>query len=217
MFMEMETGITIALVIAAVITIGVVVWFVVRGKRSKHLKQHFGPEYDRTVRHSGSREKAEAELREREKRVRKFDIVDLSPSDRRRYQDSWAIVQGRFVDDPKTAVEEANRLIQEVMQRRGYPVIDFDQSAADLSVDYPVVVENYRAAYQIAVRNERGMADTEELRQALVYYRALFRELLRNSQREQNRTIIEADEGADYEPQPKKQNPIKTKRGDLRI
>ena len=214
--MEMETGITIALLIAAVITIGVVVWFVVRGKRSKHLKQHFGPEYDRTVRHSGSREKAEAELREREKRVRKFDIVDLSPSDRRRYQDSWAIVQGRFVDDPKTAVEEANRLIQEVMQRRGYPVIDFDQSAADLSVDYPVVVENYRAAYQIAVRNDRGVADTEELRQALVYYRALFRELLGGSEaRQQAQAMAESD--MDHELQRNKQKLNKAGRGGLRL
>jgi hypothetical protein len=215
--MEIEIGITIAFV-AAVVIIGVLVSFVVSRKRSKRLKERFGPEYDRTVRHSGSREKAEAKLREREERVRQFDIVDLSPSDRRRYQDSWAIIQGRFVDDPKTAVEEANGLIQEVMQRRGYPVIDSEQSAADLSVDYPAVVENYRAAYQIAVRNERGVADTEELRQALVYYRALFRELLGGSEgREQNRTIIEADEGADYEPQPQKQNLNKAKRGGLRI
>ena len=214
--MEMETGITIALVIAAAIIIGFAVWFVVRRKRSKHLKQHFGPEYDRTVRHSGSREKAEVELREREKRVREFDIVDLSASDRRRYQDSWAIVQGRFVDDPKTAVEEANRLIQEVMQRRGYPVIDFDQSAADLSVDYPVVVENYRAAYQIAVRNERGMADTEELRQALVYYRALFRELLGGSEaREQAQEMAESD--MDHELQRNKQKLNKAGKGGLRL
>ena len=214
--MEMETGITIALVIAAVIAIAIVVWFVVRKKRSQHLKQHFGPEYDRTVRHSGSREKAEVELREREKRVRKFDIVDLSTSDRRRYQDSWAIVQGRFVDDPKTAVEEANRLIQEVMQRRGYPVIDFDQSAADLSVDYPVVVENYRAAYQIAVRNERGMADTEELRQALVYYRALFRELLGGSEAvQQARAMAESD--MDHELQRNKHKLNKAGRGGLRL
>src|SRR5215475_14133314 len=191
--MEIATVIIIVFV-AAVIIIGVLVSFIVNRKRSKRLKERFGPEDDRTVRRSGSREKAEAELREREKRVRKFDIVDLSTSDQRRYQDSWAIVQGRFVDDPKTAVEEANRLIQEVMQRRGYPVIDFDQSAADLSVDYPVVVENYRAAYQIAVRNERGMADTEELRQALVYYRALFRELLGGSEaREQAQEMAESD------------------------
>jgi len=215
--MEIEIGITIAFV-AAVVIIGVLVSFVVSRKRSKRLKERFGPEYDHTVRHSGSREKAEAELREREERVRQFDIVALLPNDRRRYQESWAIIQGRFVDDPKTAVEEANGLIREVMQRRGYPVIDFEQSAADLSVDYPAVVENYRAAYQISVRNERGVADTEELRQALVYYRALFRELLGGSEgREQNRTIIEADEGADYEPQPQKQNLNKTKRGGLRI
>ena len=215
--MEIEIGITIAFV-AAVVIIGVLVSFVVSRKRSKRLKERFGPEYDHTVRHSGSREKAEAELREREERVRQFDIVALLPNDRRRYQESWAIIQGRFVDDPKTAVEEANGLIREVMQRRGYPVIDFEQSAADLSVDYPAVVENYRAAYQISVRNERGVADTEELRQALVYYRAFFRELLGGSEgREQNRTIIEADEGADYEPQPQKQNLNKTKRGGLRI
>jgi hypothetical protein len=215
--MEIEIGITIAFV-AAVVIIGVLVSFVVSRKRSKRLKERFGPEYDRTVRHSGSREKAEAKLREREERVRQFDIVPLLPNDRRRYQDSWAIIQGRFVDDPKTAVEEANGLIQEVMQRRGYSVIDSEQSAADLSVDYPAVVENYRAAYQIAVRNERGVADTEELRQALVYYRALFRELLGGSEgREQNRTILEADEGADYEPQPQKQNLNKAKRGGLRI
>ena len=216
--MEIETSITIAVIIAAVVIVGVLVSFVVSRKRSKLLKERFGPEYDRTVRHSGSREKAEAELREREKRVRQFNIVPLLLNDRRRYQDSWATIQGRFVDDPKTAVEEANRLIQEVMQRRGYPVIDFEQAAADLSVDYPVVVENYRAAYQIAKRNERSMADTEELRQALVYYRALFRELLGGSEgREPTGTIIEADEAADYEPQPKQQNLNKARRGGLRI
>jgi len=213
--MEIATGITIVFV-AAVVIIGVLVSFVVRRKRSKRLKERFGPVYDRTVRRSGSREKAEAELREREKRVRKFDIVDLSTSDQRRYQDSWAIVQGRFVDDPKTAVEEANRLIQEVMQRRGYPVIDFDQSAADLSVDYPVVVENYRAAYQIAVRNERGMADTEELRQALVYYRALFRELLGGSEaRQQGQAMAESD--MDHEFQRNKHKVNKAGRGGLRL
>src|SRR5215510_5043220 len=213
--MEIATGITIVFV-AAVVIIGVLVSFVVRRKRSKRLKERFGPEYDRTVRHSGSREKAEVELREREKRVRKFDIVDLSLSERRQYQHSWAIVQGRFVDDPKTAVEEANRLIQEVMQRRGYPVIDFDQSAADLSVDYPVVVENYRAAYQIAVRNERGMADTEELRQALVYYRALFRELLGGSEaRQQGQAMAESD--MDHEFQRNKHKVNKAGRGGLRL
>src|SRR5262245_54281086 len=215
--MEIATGITIVFV-AAVVIIGVLVSFIVNRKRSKRLKERFGPEYDRTVRHSRSREKAEADLREREKRVRQFDIVPLLPNDRQRFQDSWATIQGRFVDNPKTSVEEANIVIQEVMQRRGYPVIDFEQAAADLSVDYPVVVENYRAAHQIAKRNERGMADTEELRQALVYYRALFRELLGGSEgREQTRTIIEAEEGVDYEPQPKKQNLNKARRGGLRI
>jgi len=215
--MEIATVIIIVFV-AAVVIIGVLVSFIVNRKRSKRLKERFGPEYDRTVRHSRSREKAEADLREREKRVRQFDIVPLLPNDRQRFQDSWATIQGRFVDNPKTSVEEANIVIQEVMQRRGYPVIDFEQAAADLSVDYPVVVENYRAAHQIAKRNERGMADTEELRQALVYYRALFRELLGGSEgREQTRTIIEAEEGVDYEPQPKKQNLNKARRGGLRI
>jgi hypothetical protein len=130
-----------------------------------------------------SRDLAEAELREREKRVRHFNIVALSPDECRHYQKSWTSVQSRFVDEPKSAVDEANQLIKEVMERRGYPVTDFEQSAADLSVDYPVVVENYRAAVDIAERNERGEADTEVLRQALVYYRTLFRELLDGGER----------------------------------
>jgi hypothetical protein len=178
----MDAQIVIIIVLAAIIVAGGT-WFFLAKLRSRRLRDRFGPEYGRAVEKLRSRDLAEAELREREKRVERFVIAPLPPDECARYRKSWNSVQGRFVDEPKNAVDEANQLIQEVMERRGYPVTDFEQSAADLSVHYPVLVENYRAAIDIAERNERGEADTEELRQALVHYRTLFRELLDGGER----------------------------------
>jgi hypothetical protein len=146
--------------------------------RSRRLKAKFGPEYDQTVERAHNREVAETELQERERRVKRFHIVPLSMQDSSRYREEWTAVQGRFVDDPKSAVEEAHQLVHKVMTKRGYPVTSFDQAAADLSVEYPRVVAHYRAASRIAENNRKGSAETEELRKALVYYRFLFEELL---------------------------------------
>src|SRR5713226_467963 len=170
----------IAVAIIAVILVAIGVWYFIRQKRSKKLRERFGPEYHQTVRTLKNRYVAESELQAREKRVSQFHIVPLPPAECTKYQHSWMAIQSEFVDQPETAVADANRLVREVMERRGYPMVGFEQSAADLSVDHPAVVENYRAAHRIAERSQRGAADTEELRQALVYYRALFQDLLGN-------------------------------------
>ncbi len=158
--------------------IALAAWLVYRNNQSHHLQDRFGPEYKRALDDHGSRTKAEAELLEREKRVSKFNIVPLSRSDADRFGQRWKTLQGRFVDDPRGAVMEADLLVREVMQTRGYPMGDFDSLAADLSVDHPVVVDNYRAAQDIVRRDQRGESDTEALRNAVVHYRALFHELL---------------------------------------
>jgi FtsZ-interacting cell division protein ZipA len=174
----MDNTLLIVLLAIAVIVIAVGAWFYYQRTTSKRLKERFGPEYDRTVERLDNRDVAEKELRDREARVTRFKIVPLSREDSQRYRDKWTGVQAQFVDEPKVAVSEANFLIQEVMRKRGYPVSDFEQSAADLSVEHPVVVENYRTANAVAERNKRGAADTEELRRAFVSYRALFEDLL---------------------------------------
>lgn len=163
-------------------------------RRSRQLKSHFGPEYDRTVAMTGDRELAEAELHQREQRVRSFDITPLHESERVAFGDRWRLVQSRFVDEPEQAVAEADGLIKEVMHTRGYPVEHFEQQAADLSVDYPRVVEHYRAAHDIAMRSARGEASTEDLRQAMVHYRALFADLVGASDDDRLRTTQEIRE-----------------------
>lgn len=178
------TGILLLLVI-----IGVAV--LMRRVRSRHLAHRFGPEYERALRETGSRAKAEAELARREKRVHKLDIVALQPQDAARYRQEWQALQGRFVDNPRTAVAEADLLVRDVMARRGYPMGDFESRAADISVDHPLVVEHYRAAHAIALRERQGEADTEALRQALVHYRALFAELLEVAQEAPRRRTAE--------------------------
>jgi hypothetical protein len=175
---SMDNTLLIILIAVAIIAIAAGVWFYYQRNSSKRLKKRFGPEYDRTVERLNNRDVAEKELRSREARVTRFKIVPLSREDSQRYHDKWTGVQAQFVDEPKVAVSEANFLIQEVMTKRGYPVTDFEQSAADLSVEHPVVVENYRVACEIAERNKRGAADTEELRRAFVSYRALFEDLV---------------------------------------
>jgi FtsZ-interacting cell division protein ZipA len=167
-----------AIMIIALIVVGA--WFCYKQYRSRRLKARFGSEYDHAVRNLHDRDLAEAELKSREQRVERFHIVPLSAADSSVYEERWIAVQGHFVDDPKAAVQEAHQLIFEVMKKRGYPISDFEQAAADLSVQYPDLVSDYRAASRIAENNRRGAAETEELRQALVYYRALFKELLQS-------------------------------------
>lgn len=166
-------------VLIAVILIGAIVWITLNRVRSQRLRQRFGPEYERTVSTTeGNVRKAEAELEARAKRVAKLQIRPLTSTDAERFDAAWRGVQARFVDDPRGAVTEADRLVGEVMAARGYPVGDFEQRVADVSVDHADVVMNYRAAREIALQHAEGKATTEDLRQAMVHYRALFRDLL---------------------------------------
>jgi len=162
----------------AVALIALAVWFLHRKKQSKRLQGRFGPEYGRTVVDLGSKRKAELELLAREQRVEVLDIAPLVPAEAARFTEAWNALQGRFVDNPQGVVVQADQLVRELMLKRGYPMGDFEHRAADISVDHPAVVHNYRAAQAIAVRGERGQASTEELRKAVVHYRALFDELL---------------------------------------
>jgi len=172
-----QTGwIIVAVVVIAALIVAALIWS--RRRRSDRLRDKFGREYDRAVEEKGGRAKAEAELAEREKRVEKLNIRPLSTSERREFIDRWTEVQARFVDDPPRAVAFADALLGQVMKARGYPVTDFDQRAGDISVDHPVVVDHYRKAHEIAVRHERGEASTEDLRQAMIHYRALFDNLV---------------------------------------
>jgi hypothetical protein len=172
------TNTVIAAVFLIALVIGVVAWLVMQKQRTLKLKQRFGPEYDLTVSEFGNRVKAEAELTSREKRVAGLEIVPLTPADAVRFTQAWSALQGRFVDNPKGAVLDADHLVRELMATRGYPMGDFEHRSADISVDHPGVVAAYRAAQEITARDERGEADTEELRKAVVHYRALFDELL---------------------------------------
>ena len=147
-------------------------------RRSRRLQEQFGPEYKHAVRKYGDARKAEAELAAREKRVRKLEIRPLTQEEQSRFAEVWRKTQARFVDEPSKAVGEADGLIKEVMQTRGYPMEEFDQRAADVSVDHPKVVTNYRAGREIAARNKSGEATTEDLRRAMVLYRSLFEELM---------------------------------------
>jgi hypothetical protein len=149
-----------------------------RQRQSLRLQRRFGAEYGREVDRLGSRTRAEAELRAREKRVADLNIVPLAPADAARFTQAWNALQTRFIDNPKGVVVEADHLVRELLLKRGYPMGDFERRAADMSVDHPAIVENYRAAQAIAVRDEGGDADTEELRKAVVHYRTLFDELL---------------------------------------
>ena len=173
---DTQTWIILAgVVVLALVAVGA--WFY-RRNQSHKLQDRFGPEYDRTVTELGSRTKGESELKAREKRVEKLDILPLAPSEVARFSEAWQALQGRFVDNPKGVVVQAEQLVRELMEKRGYPMGDFERRAGDISVDHPDVVANYRAAQAIAVREQRGSADTEELRKAVVHYRALFDELL---------------------------------------
>jgi hypothetical protein len=175
----MNAQIAIVIAVALVVVVGIAVWLFVRTRRTERLRTRFGgPEYNRTVQEGGSRRQAEAVLDKRADRVDGLHIQPLSPSDRTRFVQSWREVQAQFVDGPGAAVTSADHLLGEVMSTRGYPVSDFEQRAADISVDYPLVLENYRSAHTIAIRQSQGQASTEELRQAMIHYRTLFDELV---------------------------------------
>ena len=180
--MDTQQIIIALIALAFIILIGLGVWYFARRKTTERLRERFGPEYDKTVSTYHSQHSAEADLSKREERVRKFNIVSLPQGERVRYKENWLLVQSRFVDRPDSALADANSLVQEVMHRCGYPVTDFEQSAADISVNHPQVVENFRAACRIAERNKRSAASTEELRQALIHYRALFDDLLQSEE-----------------------------------
>ena len=167
-----------AVVIVLIIVIGVAFYVRNRRKTTAGFRNRFGPEYDRAVLVHGSEHKAEAKLADRETRVESLKIRALTAAERGRFSADWQSVQSRFVDHPKSAVVEADELVSSLMQARGYPVADFDQRAADISVDHPRLVENYRSAHGVAVRLGRDEASTEDLRTAMIQYRSLFDELV---------------------------------------
>jgi hypothetical protein len=174
--MPMNAVILAAVLIA--VALGVIAWIAVQRQKSLKLQQRFGPEYGHAVNEFASKTKAEAELKRREERVGRLNITPLAPADAARFSQSWRALQSRFIDNPKGVVVEADLLVRELMAKRGYPMGDFERCAADISVDHPNVVTAYRSAQAIAQRDQRGEADTEELRKAVVYYRTLFDELL---------------------------------------
>ena len=170
----MDTWVWIVLAVVVVVALALVAAVAMRKRRSEQLREGFGPEYDHVVEETGDRREAERELSERRKRHEDLDIVTLSDGVRDRYAAEWREVQARFVDEPETAVRQADELVQRVMSDRVYPVADdFERRAADVSVDYPDVVENFREGHRLA-----GESDTEALRQAMVHFRSLFAELL---------------------------------------
>ena len=179
-----RTVVVIAVIVMAVIVAAVIAFITSHKRRSQKLRERFGPEYDRVMRQEGDTRKAEGVLQFREKRRETFSIRPLPAADRSSFAVRWNELQARFVDDPRGAVTVADSLVTDVMQARGYPIGEFEQRAADLSVDYPLIVDNYRAAHDIAIRHSEGKATTEDLRQAMVHYRALFQELLAESKAE---------------------------------
>jgi hypothetical protein len=187
----MDTWVWIVIGVLVAVVVLAILASALRTRRSRSLQDHFGPEYDRTVDQTGGRREAEQELREREKRHDELELRPLSQAARKRYLQQWQATQGLFVDDPAGAVAQADGLVQEVMLDRGYPVDDFEQRAADISVEHPDLVEKYRTANGIARASERGEASTDELRHSVRHYRALFVELL-----EVDDEVDRADQGS---------------------
>ena len=211
-------------ILVAVIFVGVAAWHVVmQRRRTQDLRTLYGPEYVRTVSQVGDRRRAEDELVKRQERVDALEIRPLSAELRGEFTQQWRNVQAMFVDDPRGAVTRADGMVEEVMKTRGYPVSDFDQRAADLSVHHGRVVQNYRAAREIAIRHRRGMATTEDLRQAMVYYRELFQDLLEDREHMAERPVeraverdvqrVTADRSLDGDrPKADKQRPIRVEK-----
>lgn len=168
----------VLIIVGAVVLAAALVWRAMAARRSSSLRDRFGPEYDRTLESSDNKRSAESDLRERTDRRRELDIRPLPTAARERYVGEWRVVQARFVDDPDGAVRDADMLIQSVMSDRGYPMNDFEQRAADVSVDHPRVVENYREGHRLARNSAMGDGTTEDLRQAMQHYRLLFEDLV---------------------------------------
>jgi hypothetical protein len=203
----------VIIVVAALIVLALIGAAAGRKRRTQQLREGFGPEYDRTVDESGGRRGAERELQQRQERRQQLDIRELAPAARERHLESWRTLQTRFVDDPGSSVRDADRLVQDVMRERGYPMDNFEQRAADVSVDHPHVVEHYRAAHRTWGANERGEATTEDLRQSVVHYRALFDELLGGAADEPV-TRDTSDTGADERPSQAARGPGDTAEAD---
>lgn len=181
----MSTGAIIVLVVVIAVVVAVVGWLVSTRLRSQRLRNRFGPEYDRTVDDRQDRRAAERELAQREKRHTRLRITPLSKTARDRYEQEWAQIQAQFVDQPETSVTEADRLVVTVMGERGYPTEGYQQQLSDLSVEHASTLEHYRSAHEIKSRHDESQASTEELREAMVHYRALFEELLEDDAHEQ--------------------------------
>jgi predicted exporter len=167
----------IVTIVVVVIVAGIAIAWLAVNQRSKRLRERFGPEYTRTLEETGSKTRAEAKLEKLQKRVEHYKITPLSSDARARFVASWHKIQSRFVDDPRGALAEVDKLIQEIMSARGYPMADFEQRAADISVDHPQVVEQYRAGHEVSLQHAQGRASTEDMRQAMIHYRTLFAEL----------------------------------------
>jgi len=174
----MPAWVWVLIAIGVVVVLALVLWQALARRRTTRLQKQFGPEYNRAVSGAESRRDAEAELQAREERRQRLDVRPLSEAARTRYVEAWRVTQAQFVDDPRGAVAAADSLIQSVMADRGYPVEDFEQRAADVSVDHPQVVENYRHGHRLAQASAEGRDSTEDLRQAMRHYRALFDDLV---------------------------------------
>jgi hypothetical protein len=179
--------VAIVAVVVGVLVLALLGWYVWQRQRTEALRSRYGPEYERTVTEVGDKRRAESELENRQERVERLDIRPLSAEQRSGYMQVWRAVQTQFVDDPNGTVTDADRLVEHVLRTRGYPISDFDQRAADLSVHHLRVVDNYRAARDIAHRHRRGEATTEDLRQAMVHYRGLFEDLLEDREHEERK------------------------------
>ena len=179
MNMQDLTPTQIAIIIAVVVlVVGAIIAFYFQRRRTEKLRSRFGPEYERSIAESGDRRRAEDQLEKRAERVQKYHLRPLAAEDRSRFTEQWDRVQTHFVDAPAGAVAEADQLLGDIMATCGYPMGDFEQRAADISVDHPVVVQNYRAAHDIALRQASGKANTEDLRRAMIHYRALFEDIV---------------------------------------
>jgi hypothetical protein len=172
------------LLIGVVIVIALILYFAFRRRRSTALREHFGEEYDRTVETAGGRGKAEAALEERERRVAELDIRPLRPQERAEFTGEWQEVKALFVESPVEAVHHADRLLAKVMKTRGFPMADFDRRYEDLTVDHAEVARHYREGHEITTRHNRGEASTEDLRQAMIHFEALFDELVNDAEEE---------------------------------
>jgi hypothetical protein len=175
--MTTETALIVILIVAVLVIAGLA-WKLFHKQRTKKLRSQFGPEYDRAIEQYGGPTQAERDLEARQKRMQKVNIRSLSPTERERFADRWQILQARFVDDPSGTIRDADTLVNEIMVARGYPMVEFEGRADDLSVDHPLVVSHYRTAHDIALRHDSGAATTEDLRRAVVCYRELYEELL---------------------------------------